>query len=112
MYSFSIRFSSFIVSSSLFLRSLQFRQHAKILQGRHIAFHQRDMLGIGHLVDIDMHAELAAPAALERGLAGLLDHQAPAVAGAYRREGLMLTGRIDRGEWPTLIMRKRRAARR
>ena len=41
-------------------------------------------------------------------LAGLLDHQAPAVAAAYRREGLMLTGRIDRGEWPTLVMRKRR----
>lgn len=42
-------------------------------------------------------------------LAGLLDHQAPAVAGAYRRQGMMLTGRIDRGEWPTLVMRKRRA---
>jgi ribosomal protein L11 methyltransferase len=42
-------------------------------------------------------------------LAGLLDHQAPAVAAAYRREGLMLTARIDRGEWPTLVMRKRRA---
>ena len=42
-------------------------------------------------------------------LAGLLDHQAPAVAGAYRRQGLMLTGRVDRGEWPTLVMRKRRA---
>jgi ribosomal protein L11 methyltransferase len=41
-------------------------------------------------------------------LAGLLDHQAGAVAAAYRREGMMLTGRIDRGEWPTLVMRKRR----
>jgi ribosomal protein L11 methyltransferase len=41
-------------------------------------------------------------------LAGLLDHQAPAVAAAYRREGMMLTGRVDRGEWPTLVMRKRR----
>jgi ribosomal protein L11 methyltransferase len=41
-------------------------------------------------------------------LAGLLDHQAARVAGAYRREGLMLTGRVDRGEWPTLVMRKRR----
>ncbi|HEX8571222.1 MAG TPA: 50S ribosomal protein L11 methyltransferase [Allosphingosinicella sp.] len=41
-------------------------------------------------------------------LAGLLDHQAPAVADAYRRQGLMLTGRVDRGEWPTLQMRKRR----
>jgi ribosomal protein L11 methyltransferase len=41
-------------------------------------------------------------------LAGLLDHQTPAVAAAYRRQGLMLTGRVERGEWPTLVMRKRR----
>src|SRR5688572_30700443 len=41
-------------------------------------------------------------------LAGLLDHQAPAVAAAYRRQGMMLTGRVERGEWPTLVMRKRR----
>lgn len=44
-------------------------------------------------------------------LAGLLDHQAPAVAAAYRRQGMMLTGRVERGEWPTLIMRKRKAPR-
>jgi ribosomal protein L11 methyltransferase len=44
-------------------------------------------------------------------LAGLLDNQADAVAAAYRRRGLMLTGRIDRGEWPTLVMRKRRTGR-
>ena len=43
-------------------------------------------------------------------LAGLLDHQAPAVAAAYRRQGMMLTGRVERGEWPTLVMRKRKAA--
>jgi ribosomal protein L11 methyltransferase len=43
-------------------------------------------------------------------LAGLLDHQAARVANAYRRQGLMLTSRIDRGEWPTLVMRKRRSA--
>ena len=42
-------------------------------------------------------------------LAGLLDHQAATVAAAYRRQGLMLTGRVERGEWPTLVMRKRRA---
>ncbi|HEX8482054.1 MAG TPA: 50S ribosomal protein L11 methyltransferase [Allosphingosinicella sp.] len=42
-------------------------------------------------------------------LAGLLDHQAPAVAAAYRRQGMMLTGRVERGEWPTLVMRKRRS---
>jgi ribosomal protein L11 methyltransferase len=43
-------------------------------------------------------------------LAGLLDHQAPAVAAAYRRQGMMMSGRVERGEWPTLVMRKRRAA--
>jgi ribosomal protein L11 methyltransferase len=42
-------------------------------------------------------------------LAGLLDHQAVAVAAAYRRQGMMAGGRIDRGDWPTLIMRKRRS---
>ena len=41
-------------------------------------------------------------------LAGLLDGQAESVAAAYRRQGLMLAGRIDRGEWPTLVLRKRR----
>ena len=43
-------------------------------------------------------------------LAGLLDHQAQTVASAYRRQGLMAAGRIDRGDWPTLIMRKRKSA--
>jgi ribosomal protein L11 methyltransferase len=51
--------------------------------------------------------------ALEAGgrliLAGLLDGQAEAVATAYRRQGLMLASRIERGEWPTLVMRKRKA---
>jgi ribosomal protein L11 methyltransferase len=51
--------------------------------------------------------------ALEPGgrlvLAGLLDQQAEAVASAYRRRGLMLTS-AGSGEWPTLLMRKRRAA--
>jgi ribosomal protein L11 methyltransferase len=42
-------------------------------------------------------------------LAGLLDHQAEGVAAAYRRQGLMLAGRVEHGEWPTLIMRKRKA---
>ena len=41
-------------------------------------------------------------------LAGLLSHQAPAVAAAYRRRGLGLERRLERGEWPTLVMRKRR----
>ena len=42
-------------------------------------------------------------------LAGLLDHQAEAVAAAYRRQSMMAGWRIDRGDWPTLVMRKRRA---
>ena len=42
-------------------------------------------------------------------LAGLLDRQADDVAAAYRRRGLMLAFRVDNGEWPTLVMRKRRA---
>ena len=52
-------------------------------------------------------------AALEAGgrmvLAGLLDHQSAAVAAAYRRQGLMASFTITRGDWPTLVMRKRRA---
>ncbi|HEX8300609.1 50S ribosomal protein L11 methyltransferase [Sphingomonas sp.] len=40
-------------------------------------------------------------------LAGLLHSQAETVARAYRRQGLRLTGRIDRGDWPTLILQKR-----
>jgi ribosomal protein L11 methyltransferase len=51
--------------------------------------------------------------ALEAGgrliLAGLLDHQAEAVASAYRRHGLMLAFRVEQGEWPTLVMRKRKS---
>ncbi|MBC9034144.1 50S ribosomal protein L11 methyltransferase [Sphingomonas sp. JC676] len=40
-------------------------------------------------------------------LAGLLDTQAEAVAQAYRRQGLRLVGRIERGAWPTLRLVKR-----
>lgn len=60
---------------------------------------------------IDLAPSIAA--ALGSGgrliLAGLLDHQADKVAAAYRRQGLMLSSSIVRGDWPTLIMRKRRA---
>jgi ribosomal protein L11 methyltransferase len=42
-------------------------------------------------------------------LAGLLDTQADRVAGAYRRQGMALAMRIDRGDWPTLVMRKRKS---
>jgi ribosomal protein L11 methyltransferase len=45
-------------------------------------------------------------------LAGLLDSQAEKVATAYRRRGLMPAFRIVRGDWPTLVMRKRRSPRR
>jgi ribosomal protein L11 methyltransferase len=41
-------------------------------------------------------------------LAGLLDRQASAVATAYRRGGLMTAATVQRGEWPCLVMRKRR----
>lgn len=44
-------------------------------------------------------------------LAGLLDHQAEAVANAYRPQGLRLAGSIVRGEWPTLRLVKRRRIR-
>jgi ribosomal protein L11 methyltransferase len=40
-------------------------------------------------------------------LAGLLDHQAGAVAAACRRQGMTAVARIDRGDWPTLVLRKR-----
>jgi ribosomal protein L11 methyltransferase len=43
-------------------------------------------------------------------LAGLLTTQAEAVAAAYRRQGLTAAFAIERGDWPTLVMRKRRAA--
>jgi ribosomal protein L11 methyltransferase len=42
-------------------------------------------------------------------LAGLLASQAEAVAAAYRRRGLMLAHRVEREDWPTLVMRKRSA---
>jgi len=42
-------------------------------------------------------------------LAGLLDTQAEAVAAAYRRHGMMAGLTIERGDWPTLVMRKRKS---
>ena len=41
-------------------------------------------------------------------LAGLLDRQAERVAAASRRQGLRLADTVRRGEWPTLVLRKRR----
>jgi ribosomal protein L11 methyltransferase len=40
-------------------------------------------------------------------LAGLLDTQADAVLAAYRAQGMRLAERADRGDWPTLRLRKR-----
>jgi ribosomal protein L11 methyltransferase len=42
-------------------------------------------------------------------LAGLLRSQADQVLAAYRRQGLSLAFVIERGDWPTLALRKRRA---
>jgi ribosomal protein L11 methyltransferase len=59
---------------------------------------------------IDLAPVLSA--ALEPGgtliLAGLLDHQAEAVAAAYRRQGMRLADTIVQGDWPTLRLIKRR----
>jgi ribosomal protein L11 methyltransferase len=41
-------------------------------------------------------------------LAGLLQQQADAVAAAYRKQGLMAAKPVVLGDWPTLVMRKRR----
>lgn len=43
-------------------------------------------------------------------LAGLLASQSEAVTGAFRRGGLAGAFTIRRGQWPTVVMRKRRAA--
>jgi ribosomal protein L11 methyltransferase len=43
-------------------------------------------------------------------LAGLLDVQADRVIAAYRARGVMLIARIDQGDWPTLLLRKRHRA--
>jgi ribosomal protein L11 methyltransferase len=60
---------------------------------------------------IDLAPSIAS--ALEAGgrliLAGLLDTQADKVAAAYRRQGLMMSFTVPRGDWPTVAMRKRKA---
>ncbi len=43
-------------------------------------------------------------------LAGLLRGQAEAVLAAYRRHGLAPAFTVERGDWPTLTLRKRRAS--
>lgn len=61
----------------------------------------------GPLIDLAPSVATALAPSGRLLLAGLLAGQAERVARAYRREGLMLQFRIDRGEWPTLAMRKR-----
>jgi ribosomal protein L11 methyltransferase len=62
----------------------------------------------GPLIDLAASVASAIAPGGRLILAGLLEHQAPKVAAAYRREGLMLSFSEPRGEWPTLVMRKRR----
>lgn len=65
----------------------------------------------GPLIEL---APVLAGAVLPGGslvLAGLLDHQADRVAAAYRRQGMRLADSITRGDWPTLRLVKRAAAR-
>jgi ribosomal protein L11 methyltransferase len=57
-------------------------------------------------------APTLAPALVPGGrlmLAGLLQTQAERVARAYRREGLRPSFSVQRGEWPTLVLRRRRS---
>ncbi|HEY0312573.1 MAG TPA: 50S ribosomal protein L11 methyltransferase [Allosphingosinicella sp.] len=63
----------------------------------------------GPLIDLAPSVSEGLAAGGRLILAGLLEGQAEAVAAAYRRQGLMLTGRVATGEWPTLVMRKRKA---
>jgi len=63
----------------------------------------------GPLIDLAPSVSEALGAGGRLILAGLLEGQAEGVAAAYRRHGLMLTGRVATGEWPTLVMRKRKA---
>ena len=66
----------------------------------------------GPLVDLAPSVAAALAPGGRLILAGLLDHQAGRVADAYRRQGLMLSFTVKRGEWPTLVMRKRRSTER
>lgn len=63
----------------------------------------------GPLVDLAPSVAKALQPGGRLILAGLLDHQAEKIAAAYRRQGLMKSFTITRGDWPTLVMRKRRA---
>jgi ribosomal protein L11 methyltransferase len=66
----------------------------------------------GPLIDLAPSVAAALAPGGRLILAGLLDGQAVGVAAAYRRRGLMLNATVARGEWPTLMMRKRRKPKR
>jgi ribosomal protein L11 methyltransferase len=63
----------------------------------------------GPLVELAPSVAGALQAGGRLMLAGLLESQAETVAAAYRRQGLMGSFSIVRGDWPTLVMRKRKA---
>ncbi len=63
----------------------------------------------GPLVELAPSVAAALQAGGRLMLAGLLETQAETVAAAYRRQGLMASFSIVRGDWPTLVMRKRRS---
>jgi len=63
----------------------------------------------GPLIELSQSVAAAVAPGGRLILAGLLDSQAEAVAAAYRRRGLMLSWTVAHGEWPTLVMRKRKA---
>jgi ribosomal protein L11 methyltransferase len=62
----------------------------------------------GPLIDLAPSVAGAMEAGGRLILAGLLDSKANKVAAAYRRQGLMMSFTVPRGEWPTLVMRKRK----
>ncbi len=88
-----------VVAAGLAQRRLQARAPYDLLIANILA---------GPLIEL---APVFAPAILPGGsliLAGLLNTQAEAVARAYRRQGMWLAERKDRGDWPTLRMVKKR----
>jgi ribosomal protein L11 methyltransferase len=63
----------------------------------------------GPLIELAPSISKALAAGGRLMLAGLLQTQADAVAAAYRRHGLQLAFGVDHGDWPTLVMRKRKS---
>jgi ribosomal protein L11 methyltransferase len=63
----------------------------------------------GPLIELAPSVSEAMEAGGRLILAGLLDAQAEKVAAAYRRHGLVASFSIVRGDWPTLVMRKRKS---